>query len=148
MKKIGLVGIILLGIMIIIAIMSAGKMGETSHAFAEGRVILDARLADQAKTVETLFIVMSEEGKPMPLGALRKSVKMKQDGELYRFLLTRDNMQMMMGSQDVPEYFKLKARLDRDGQAGPDQSGDLVGEVVGVKRGQRGIEIQISRIVP
>jgi len=55
---------------------------------------------------------------------------------------------MMMGNQDVPEYFKLKARLDRDGQAGPDQSGDLVGEVVGVKRGQRGIEIQISRIVP
>jgi hypothetical protein len=148
MKKIGLVGILLLIIMLAIAIFSAGQMGETSHAFAQGRVVLDRSLMDQGKTIDTLFIVMSGSDRPMPLGALRKSVRVGDDGEVYRFILTKDNMQMMMGDQSIPDSFKLKARLDRDGQGGADQPGDLVGEVMDVKKGQRDVEIQISRAIP
>lgn len=148
MKKIGLVGIVILGVILAIAIISAGKMGETSHAFAEGTIKVDPQLFEKAQGIETLFIVMTGPDRPMPLGALRKSVKLKENGDLYRFLLTKDNMQMMMGDQTVPESFKLKARLDSDGQAGPDQPGDLVGEALDVKRGQKGIEIVISKVIP
>lgn len=148
MKKIGLVGVLLLGVMLAVAIFSAGQMGETSHAFAQGRVVLDPSLVEQGKTIDTLFIVMSGADRPMPLGALRKLVKISEDGEVYRFVLTKDNMQMMMGNEEIPPSFKLKARLDRDGQGGPDQPGDLVGEVMDIQKGQRDVEIMISRVIP
>lgn len=148
MKKLGLVGGIVILIIMVIAALSAGKMGETSHAFGRGRVILDPSLVESAKGVKTLFIVMSGPDRPMPLGALRKVVDSSKGGVLYEFILTRDNMQMMMGSEQVPERFKLKARLDRDDQAGPDQPGDLVGEVLDIPRGQDGIEIVISKVIP
>ncbi len=148
MKKLGLIGGIVIVIVVIIAALSAGKMGETSHAFARGRVLLDASVVDSAKNIKTLFIVMSGPDRPMPLGALRKVVDSSKSGVLYEFILTRDNMQMMMGGSDVPDRFKLKARLDRDDQAGPDQPGDLVGEVTDVSRGQGDIEIVISKVIP
>lgn len=148
MKKLGLIGGIVILIVLVIAALSAGKMGETSHAFARGRVLLDPSVVDSAKNIKTLFIVMSGPDRPMPLGALRKVVDSSKSGVLYEFILTRDNMQMMMGGAEVPERFKLKARLDRDDQAGPDQPGDLVGEVAEVTRGQTDLEIVISKVIP
>ena len=53
----------------------------------------------------------------------------------------------MMGEDEWPAQFKLKARLDQDGSAGPDQPGDIVGEVFPVTLGQSDIEIRLSRKV-
>lgn len=156
MKKIGLFGVIAIVVIIVIAAMMAGKMGETSHAYARGRVILDESVLTEAKENHTLFIIMAGNDRPMPLGALRKSIDVTSAGEIYSFTLTKDSMQMMMmaagggpggGGSNVPEQFKLKARLDRDGQAGPDQPGDVVGEVAVVKRGAEDVEIHLNRVI-
>lgn len=156
MKKLGLA--LGLGILLVIglAIGTAGQMGETNHAYAKGRIVLDPRLLTQAQGIETLFIIASGPDRPMPLGALRKvlgSANIKAD--LYEFVLTKDNMQLMGGGMggggpgpDLPETFKLKARLDRDGVAGPDQPGDLVGEIAVVRRGQDDLELRIDRAIP
>jgi len=148
MKKIGLIGGVVVGAMLVISVVMAGQMGETSSAFARGRVILDESLKEQAKGADTLFVIMSGPDRPMPLGALRHRLSGDPSGVVYEFTLTKESMQMMMGDGNVPETFKLKARLDRDGTAGPDQPGDLTGEVLGVTRGAKGVDIVISRVVP
>ncbi len=122
-------------------------MGETSHAYARGKVILNDGLEEQAKGIRTLFIVATGPDRPMPIGAFRKSLPNDVKGEVYEFVLTKDNVQSMMGEAPWPEGFKLKARLDRDGSAGADQPGDLVGEVFPVAKGQVGVEIRIDRVV-
>lgn len=148
MKKIGWIGVLVVGLVVVMAIVMAGQMGETSPAFARGRVILDDSLRDQARGADTLFVIMSGPDRPMPLGALRHKLASDPAGVVYEFALTKESMQMMMGGSEAPETFKLKARLDRDGTAGPDQPGDLTGEVLGVQRGAKGIDIVISRVVP
>lgn len=150
MKKIGLVaGLALIGI-IVIAVVMAGQMGETNRAFAKGQVVLDDAIKEQAQGIGTLFIIASGPDRPMPLGALRKSITGAVEGVVYDFVLTKDNLQLMSGNDmgpTLPEQFKLKARLDKDGLAGPDQPGDVVGEVALVQRGQDGIEIRLNRVV-
>jgi hypothetical protein len=146
-KKIGLIGIGLLIIVVIGAIVTAGRMGETSHAYARGRVVLNEGLEAEAAGVRTLFIVASGPDRPMPIGAFRKSLSQDAKGVIYEFVLTKDNVQSMMGDAPWPQSFKLKARLDRDGAAGPDMPGDLVGDVFPIERGQSDIEIRIDRVV-
>lgn len=154
MKKIGLVaGAALIGI-IVMAVVMAGRMGETSHAFARGQIVLDDSVKEAAQGIGTLFIIASGPDRPMPLGAFRKSMSGELSGTIYEFILTKDNFQLMGGAMggamaggEMPPEFKLKARLDRDGAAGPDQPGDVVGEVAVVQHGQSGVEIRLNRIV-
>ncbi len=149
MKKLGLIGGVVILIIIVIAVVTAGEMGETSHAYAKGKVVLAPELEEQAKGIHTLFIIMAGPDRPMPLGAQRKTLGGDAKGTVYEFVLTKDSMQMMaMGGGEIPEPFKLKARLDVDGTAGPDQPGDLVGEVTAVKLGAEGVEIVIDRAIP
>jgi len=135
-------------VMIVIAVLTAGEMGETSHAYAKGKVVLAPGLEEQAKGVHTLFIIMAGPDRPMPLGAQRKTISADAKGDVYEFVLTKDSMQMMAMGGEIPEPFKLKARLDVDGTAGPDQPGDLVGEVTGLHLGAEGVEIVINRAIP
>lgn len=149
MKKLGLIGGVAILIIIAIAVVTAGEMGETNHAYAKGRVVLAPELEEQAKGLHTLFIIMAGPDRPMPLGAQRKTISGDAKGTVYEFVLTKDNMQMMaMGEGAIPEPFKLKARLDVDGQGGMDQPGDLVGEVTGLHLGAEGVEIVINRAIP
>lgn len=149
MKKIGLAIGLGMIVMIIIAITTAGQMGETTHAFAKGRVVLDDSLQTEAQGIRTLFIIALGQESPMPLGAFRKSMSGTLKGDIYDFVLTKDNMQLMPGGMggDFPDTFKLKARLDRDGVAGPDQPGDLVGNIAIVHKGQGDLEIRIDRAI-
>ncbi|TWW12794.1 hypothetical protein E3A20_00290 [Planctomyces bekefii] len=149
MKKVGLIiGIGLVGI-VGVAIMTAGQMGETNHAFARGKVVLDESVRDRSQGFRTLFIIALGKDRPMPLGAFRKSIDGELKGELYEFVLTKDSLQLMPGAMgaDFPDEFKLKARLDQDGSAGPDQPGDVVGEIESVKKGSEGLELRINRVV-
>jgi hypothetical protein len=149
-KKLGMIGIPLMLLIIIVAAVTAGKMGETSHAFAKGKVILDDSLKEQAKGIRTLFIIARGADRPMPIGALKTTLRSDPEGEVYDFVLTKDNMQLMgggMGGGEFPPEFKLKARLDTQGVGGMDKPGDLTGEVDGVHLGQEGIEIRINHRV-
>jgi hypothetical protein len=147
MQKLGLFGGLVLIIIIAVAAVMAGRMGETSHAYAKGTVVLAPELTAAAKGIHTLFIIASGPDKPMPLGAFRKTLSRDAEGAFYDFVLTKDNMQRMMGEDEWPAQFKLKARLDQDGSAGPDQPGDIVGEVFPVTLGQSDIEIRLTRKV-
>lgn len=149
MKKLPLIGMLVLLVMIVVAVVTAGRMGDTSHAYARGRVILDDSLQDAAKGIRTLFIVVASPDMPMPLGVQRTTLKADASGVVYEFVLTKDSMQRMgMGDVPLPETFKLKARLDKYGQGGADQSGDLTGEVYPVKLGAEDVEIRINHLVP
>lgn len=149
MKRIGIFGVIGIILVIVIAAVMAGKMGETSHAYARGQVVLDDALADKAKEIETLFIIAAGMDRPMPLGAMKKTLgNGAKRGVIYEFVLTNESMVRMDMNAPFPPEFKLKARLDRDGTAGPDQPGDLVGEVTPVRLGAEGVEIRINRVIP
>ena len=147
MKKLGLFGGVALVIMILVAALMAGQMGETSHAYAKGQVVLAPELNVAAKGIHTLFIIASRVDGPMPLGAFKKTLGSDAEGAFYDFVLTKDNMQLMAGDGTWPAEIKLKARLDMDGFAGPDQPGDIVGEVFPVALGQDGIEIRLNRML-
>jgi hypothetical protein len=146
-KKLGIVFALAILIVIGVAVGTAGKMGETSHAYARGRVVLDDKLKDKAQSIETLFLIVGYPDRPMPYGAQRKKMSPPLEGELYEFVLTTDSLQRMMEAAPWPDHFKIKARLDRDGSAGPDQPGDLTGEVTGLSPGVEGVEIKIDHEV-
>jgi hypothetical protein len=149
MKKVGWAVGIGLAVIITVAIMTAGNMGTTSHAIAKGKIVLDEPIASQAQGIETLFIIALGNDRPMPLGAFKKTMSSTlQGGDIYDFTLTKDNMQLMgaMGGE-FPNEFRLKARLDRDGVAGPDQPGDLVGEIAMVHKGDGDLELRINRVI-
>jgi hypothetical protein len=129
------------------AILLASRMGETSHAYARGSVVLPDELREQAKGARTLFVIALGPDRPMPLGAMRHALGDDLSGTVYEFVMTAESMRAMGEGMEWPETFKLKARLDRDGQGGADQPGDLVGEVLDVKKGQKDVEIRIDRVI-
>ena len=149
MKKLPLFAVIGLLVIIVVAVMTAGRMGQTDHAYVRGKVILDPKLTDAAKGIRTLFIVIRSPDMPMPLGVQRTTLSSDPSGTVYEFVLTKDNTQRMgMGDVPLPQTFMLKARLDKYGQGGMDQSGDLTGEVYPVKLGAEDVEIHIDHLVP
>ena len=80
MQKLGLFGGLVLVIIIAVAAVMAGRMGETSHAYAKGKVVLTPELTAAAKGIHTLFIIASGPDKPMPLGAFRKTLSSDAEG--------------------------------------------------------------------
>lgn len=148
MKKLTLYGVLGIIVVIAIAIFSAGQMGETSHAHVRGKVVLDDQLKDAAKGMTTLFIIVHDKVRPMPYGALRTTLSGDLSGDLYEFALTNESVQRMMPDLPWPDPMNLKVRLDRDGSGGPDQPGDLVGELQGVQAGSTDVVLTINRVVP
>jgi hypothetical protein len=145
MKKVGLIVGVGIVVVIIIAAVMAGQMGETSHAFARGKIVLDESLIGDAGRASTLYIIISGNDRPMPYGAYRRTIKPPTSTDVFEFALTRDNIQAMMDMTTWPPEVKLKARLDMDGVAGPDQPGDLVGELYPVALGSKDLVLKIDR---
>jgi hypothetical protein len=148
MKKVGFFGLLALVLVVVLAITIAGKMGKTSHAYARGQIVVAPELAQVAQGIQTLFVIVSGTEMPMPYAAVRRTLKTSLADEPYRLILTDENVQKMREMELWPAQFKLKARLDRDGVAGPDQPGDLVGEVPLVNAGDQNVVITIDRVVP
>lgn len=146
MKNMGLwigLGVVLA---IVVAIVSAGQMGEKSAAFARGKVVLADNLKDDATGIRTLYITVFDQNRPMPpYGAFRKTLSEDPAGEVYEFAVTQERLQVMMEGSPWPATARIKARLDRDGLGGPDQPGDLVGEVESVQPGTQDLVITIDK---
>lgn len=147
MKRLGWLWIVGIGAVIVLAIFMAGEMGQKNPVMARGRVVLADALRPAANNAKVLFLVVSPTDAPMPYGAFRKTISPIPDGVIFEFALTYDNLQRMREDLAWPQQFKLKARLDQDGIAGPDQPGDLVGEVSPLAPGATDIEIVINRLV-
>jgi hypothetical protein len=104
-------------------------------------------LIEPASKASTLYIIISGTDRPMPFGAFRKSMTSAPGKDVYDFILTKDNIQAMQDIGTWPNEIKLKARLDLDGAAGPDQPGDLVGELYPVTLGSKDLVLKIDRLI-
>jgi hypothetical protein len=152
-KRITLIGSLILVAMIVISLVTALNMGEKSPIYAAGQVVVSPELAQDAQSVETLFVILFDPDSPMPmpLGAVKERMTGGFSGT-FDFSLTKEKM-LRMGMQDgepvnYPKYLRLKARLDKDGLAGPDQPGDLVGIVENVPFGSTDVTIKIEKKIP
>ncbi|MBC7658551.1 MAG: hypothetical protein H7249_02495 [Chitinophagaceae bacterium] len=124
-----------------------------THAAAAEKIaslevsIDDAALVKQDAGIRTLFVIVydADSPRPMPYGALKVDLKADAKGTFYTGDLTSENIQTMGGGA-VPKNLRLKARLDKDGSAGMDAAGDLVGSAEKIKAGDK-VKIKISKAI-
>jgi len=134
-------------VMLGVAVGLAFQFGEKSPVYAAGSVRLNDDLAEAAVGMRTLYITVFDatSPSPMPYGAMRETLNEDPNGEFFHFMLTPERLQVMNPSKRLPRYIRIKARLDRDGQGGMDQSGDLTGEIDTVKVGNRDVAVVIDK---
>jgi hypothetical protein len=129
---------------------SAYFFSEKTFVFATGTIRLDEGLTDQAQGIKNLYLVLYDADSqiPMPYGAQRDMVSGRfEKGEtILTFFLTQERVQLMNPAAPAPRRLRIKARLDRDGLAGPDQAGDLFGELSSVPLGSQGVELLIDQV--
>jgi len=100
--------------------------------------IADASLEKKSSGIRTLYITLYDEASqmPMPYGAAKITLEKDASGTIYKGKLDSSNI-IVMGHEGTPKTLRIKARLDKDGSAGPDAHGDLVGIITGVKVGEK-----------
>jgi hypothetical protein len=128
--------------LMVIASMVLMTNAEKSPIFVAGKLVLDETI--DAASIDTLFITLFDEESPMPYGAARFKLNSAAKGEFLQFVLTKENTQLMNPQAETPRILRVKARLDQDSQGGPDQPGDIVGEIQGVAFGQEAVEIVLD----
>ena len=150
MKKIGLWGFAGVAVVIIIAIISAFQFGEKSPILVAGKITVNPALMEQAKAAPVLFITLfdAQSQAPMPYGAMRETLTAPIGAGGYEFVITPERISSMAQGRPQPTAFRVKARLDMDGQGGMDQSGDLTGKVDSVPVGTDNVQIVITEVVP
>lgn len=126
------------------SVLLAGK--QPIHPIAAGKVMLSKDLVQKAKGIKTLFIVVYDEAskRPMPFGATKVMLEKDANSEVHSFTLDTSNVRQM-GHGPLPKTMRLKARLDKDGSAGMDSAGDLMGDIKGVKLGAKDVVITIDQ---
>lgn len=132
-----------------IAIVAIQNFGQKSLIYASGTIFLDESLIPQAKGIRTVFITLfdSENTTGMPYGAIKYVLGSDSETEVLEFTLTRDNLRVMNEHASIPKSMRIKARLDRTGQAGPDKPGDLIGELNPITLGANDVKLVINRVV-
>jgi hypothetical protein len=130
-----------LGLSVSPMVQAAVKKLASVEVTIEGKEPIDA-----AKGIRTLYVIVYDAKSPMPrpYGAMKVDLKADASGTLYKGDLTFDpkatstknegNVQVM-GAPTPPTELRLKARLDKDGSAGGDQPGDIVGKAEKVAAG-------------
>ena len=119
---------------------------EAPKVFADVEVkVANADIEKKGAGIRTLFITLYNEASqaPMPYGALKIELTADAKGTVYKGKLDTTNV-MIMGGTDMPKTLRIKARLDKDGSAGTDAAGDLVGNATGVKPGSK-VAISIDK---
>ncbi len=126
MTKKHLVPLLFLGIILLAGIaawqgvLHGGKEAASSIA---GVVTIDPALASQVAPTDVLFVIVKRpSGPPRPLAAVRiDHPKFPQP-----FAVT--NADVMLQGSELKGVVAVIARLDKDGNAGPAQPGDIEGE--------------------
>ena len=121
---------------------------EGTKKFAEIEVSLDdAALLKKKTGIRTLYVTLYDAASsmPMPYGAVKVNLDKDANGTFYKAELTSENVTVMSGG-DVPKTLRIKARLDKDGSAGRDEAGDLVGIADQVAVGSK-VKIVINKAI-
>ena len=126
MTKKHLVPLLFLGIILLAGIaawqglLHGGKEAASSIA---GVVTIDPALASQVAPTDVLFVIVKRPGgPPRPLAAVRS------DHPKFPQLFEVTNADVMLQGSELKGVVAVIARLDKDGNAGPAQPGDIEGE--------------------
>lgn len=104
----------------------------------------DAKLQTKGAGIRTLFVSLYDAASqgPRPYAAMKVDLAKDAKGLVYEGKLDASNV-MVMGDGPTPKTWRIKAKLDKDGSAGPDSPGDLIGQATGVASGSK-VEIKID----
>jgi len=95
---------------------------QTGAPVIAGRVLISQALADQIRSTDVLFVIVRRPGgTPRPIAAKR----FERPQFPVSFEIT--NADVMVQGSELRGMVDVVARLDRDGQAGPAQPGDIEG---------------------
>ena len=135
-------------VVVLVAVVLAFMVGEKSELYLSGKVTVEPSLLAKAKNISTIYLILrdAESKIPMPYGAYRDRVNFNHSNS-YRFVITKEKLQLMQQQASIPRVFNLKVRLDSDGYGGVDQQGDLVGEQSNVAFGTTTVELIVDREV-
>jgi cytochrome c-type biogenesis protein CcmH len=87
-----------------------------------GQVLISPALADQVRPTDVLFVIVRRPGgTPRPVAAKRI------DNPKFPAAFEITNNDVMVQGSELRGMVDIVARLDRDGQAGPAQPGDIEG---------------------
>ncbi|MGZ9189033.1 MAG: c-type cytochrome biogenesis protein CcmI/CycH [Nitrospira sp.] len=115
----GIIGIAALAAYFGIAHVGEPEQGGGSIA---GQVQIAPNLADQVKSTDVLFVIVRRPtGPPRPIAAKRI------DGPKFPVQFEITNADVMVQGSELKGMVDVIARLDRDGQAGQPQPGDMEG---------------------
>ncbi len=99
-----------------------GCQAPGSDAVVAGRVTIAPELADRVGGTDVLYVIVRRpQGPPRPLAVKR----IERPQFPIEFTVSRDDV-MIQGTQ-LTGMVEVVARLDKDGSAGPAQSGDMEG---------------------
>lgn len=88
-----------------------------------GRVLMDPSLADKVSPTDVLFVIVRRpEGPPRPVAVKRI------DSPRFPVTFEITNKDVMVQGSELKGMVTVLARVDKDGRAGPPQTGDLEGE--------------------
>lgn len=146
MKGTKWIGLVVLTISIGVAVLAAFDMGEKSPIYVGGEIRVPEALRADAANVQTLFLIVYDEKSPMPMpfGAQREKLPLDLSKPIP-FLITKEALRTMNPDAPAPKRMRVKVRIDKDGVAGPDQPGDLTGEVSAVAFGTENQTIEILK---
>ncbi|WP_141732122.1 hypothetical protein [Oligoflexus tunisiensis] len=146
MKRITLIGILIVGLVAVIAVSVAFNTGEKSPIYVAGTVELPAEYQADAAGIQTMFVTIFDEESPMPMpyGAMKEHLPADLSQPI-EFALTKEKLQIMNPDARAPRYMRVKVRFDKDGMGGADQPGDLVGQVEHVQFGTSGLRMKIQQ---
>ena len=116
---------------------------QTGEPVIAGRVLITQALADQIRPTDVLFVIVRRPGgMPRPVAAKRI------DNPKFPVSFEITNADVMVQGSELRGMVDVIARLDRDGQAGPAQPGDIEGRYAKnpTLPGGRDLEIVLDKI--
>ena len=134
------------GLITAIVVLATVQLAEKPEIVLAGELKIESGLEDYASANKTLFIIIYSEdpAMPMPLGVMKEPVYVTEAGTIRRFSVTPSKVMQMMNKGPIPDTFRIKARLDRDGMGGKDQPGDITANVSGINYGDENVVINFD----
>ncbi len=124
--------------------LSLVSIAAQSTPLASGKLILKSPSSDS----RTIFLIVQDPSSPAPMPCAAQKIELAKplEGEIS-FALDSDKIQLMACSE-VPAVFHLKAKLDKDGSAGRDATGDVIGIAEKVKKGAKNVKVTLDKVIP
>ncbi len=119
-----------------------GCEGPGSQGVIAGRITITPELAASVSPNDVLFVIVRRpQGPPRPIAVKRI------DGPQFPVTFQMTNDDVMVQGTELKGMVDIVARVDKDGRAGPPQSGDLEGQFAKNPTlvGARDVEIVIDK---